>query len=358
MLKKIFYRGGSRRKFCLKLLFACPLAFWFSRRFGASLASADEPPTEEKSPTEENIEFNKIDFEREINYTRLYEERPWWSVKASGSRQESLNYIVRFLWKNDYEGAIKTLRSRIDERLKNDVPWNVPWNPTDRLRLYMRNAGLGLNRDFQALAICLELNGDYEECVVIYSLVFGTDPETLGWIDARVAYEWRRREPLPGLDVTESVFHSVVKLIQDFHDLTPTNVDNVIRKVRETEKAFAEGKASSLCYTGIPVMFDSLERRDQEAVELYRLRDWCARIVCPKLHFIYLGLYDDMPRDGERIKLIETTRKSYEEFVDLMEEEYSKLKSSNHYLVSLENFRGRRALDAMTLLRKMKELPY
>lgn len=251
--------------------------------------------------------------------------------------------LFKLIAKDEYEQAKK----KAGELIQNLIEKNTPWNADIKYEAWMEsNVGFGLNQYIHIMAVAQELNGEYDKGYMSYGAVYMTNLEAFGWTDARLLYG-RGRKPF--------AFTRVYMTLTEYHDLSLESIERVKQKVKETEEAFYnKDKRLDLFRTGIPVGRDELGRLDLEALELYRIRDWCAQIVCPKLHFTYPSVWNEEIQD--RPNYVELTRKSYAEFLKFMEEEFEKY-SPKGELKPTKQSPGR-AEQSMEFLRKLSELPY
>ncbi len=122
-------------------------------------------------------------------------------------------------------------------------------------------------------------------------------------------------------------------------------------------------KAKRKIRTDVPVNLDEEKYRDVEAVELYRIRDWCARFICPNLVYKKLSLSSESTKQ-ERVESVKFIRECYAQFMDFMEQEYEKMMADEGVALSFQRNRfisnsvKDKFAEPMTLLRKIKELPY
>lgn len=275
-------------------------------------------------------------FDCAIDYSYLQEDRlPILTV--------GMYDLFKLIAKDEYEQAKK----KAGELIQNLIEKNTPWNADIKYEAWMEsNVGFGLNQYIHIMAVAQELNGEYDKGYMSYGAVYMTNLEAFGWTDARLLYG-RGRKPF--------AFTRVYMTLTEYHDLSLESIERVKQKVKETEEAFYnKDKRLDLFRTGIPVGRDELGRLDLEALELYRIRDWCAQIVCPKLHFTYPSVWNEEIQD--RPNYVELTRKSYAEFLKFMEEEFEKY-SPKGELKPTKQSPGR-AEQSMEFLRKLSELPY
>ena len=288
-----------------------------------------EPPTEPRKRSEY--------FDCAIDYSYLPEDRL--PILTVGMRE-----LFELIAKDEYEQAKK----KAEELIQKLIEENTPWNAHIHIPFYSwmeSNVGFGLNQYIHIMAVAQELNGEYDKALMSYGAVYMTNLEAFGWTDARLRY---------GKGAKDLAFSGVFLTLTEYHNLSLESIERVKQKVKETEEAFYnKDKRLVLFQTGIPVERDELNRVDFEALELYRIRDWCAQIVCPKLHFTYPSVW--LEEIYDRPQYLELTRKSYAEFLEFMEEEFEKY-SEKHK--NLDGWQGTRAKKSMEFLRKLSELPY
>ena len=287
-----------------------------------------EPPTEPRKRAEY--------FDCAIDYSYLQEDQL--PILTVGMRE-----LFELIKKDEYEQAKK----KAGELIQNLIEKNTPWNADIKYEAWMEsNVGFGLNQYIHIMAVAQELNGEYDKALMSYGAVYMTNLEAFDWTYARLLYG-KGRKPF--------AFNRVYMTLTEYHNLSLESIERVKQKVKETEEAFYnKDKRLDLFRTGIPVGRDELGRLDLEALELYRIRDWCAQIVCPKLHFTYPSVWNEERRD--RPQYVELTRKSYAEFLKFMEEEFEKY-SPKGELKPTKQSPGR-AEQSMEFLRKLSELPY
>ncbi len=191
-------------------------------------------------------------------------------------------------------------------------------------------------RDCLALwALALELKGDWNNAFNAYRTVYALSSTEMKWIEARQKYAWYVTSP-KNVAVLRYWwdFEKLCELVLDFSNRVP--VDEVVDKLKESKN------------------FDSAyiipcSRHDEEfyrqAFESYLFRDRCARVVNPRLHYIY---------GNDTVKLTLLTRRSYDVFIEEMEKVYYEFKRQHE----LGRLQLQKIESALEVLRRVRELPY
>lgn len=219
----------------------------------------------------------------------------------------------------------------------------------------------------QLLGLAYELSGDYFNADKCYEIVYGSNELARAWTRSRLGYKQKD-------SMQRGTFTEICGIIRRYYKLTPEDVDSVVEKIKTTERQWKENPNTDIMIDcGVPVGLNEGQLRDVDAVELYRIRDWCARFICPNLVYSKLkfspdsfGQYIVTPDDlGQyRIETVKLTRECYAQFMNAMEEEYEKIRLDLSEQSNLPASRFRPPTinddftDVMTLLRKIKELPY
>ena len=317
----------------------------------------DNPERAERIALErEQYGFN-AEYAQIIDYTWLPEDRI--------SANETLFKMMR-IWRNDKENTeepLRIAREAIAEFRKTFDIWNFEADEKYKndpcLIDMLGNQGLGLSQLTHLLGLALELHGDYDEALTQYGLVYGANPEAMFWTRARIRYK-------KGL--LSLAFINVCDAINEYHDLSPINVDSAIQKVREIDEKMVKDNFHSdrdFFQTGSPIGRDKTKMQpDPELIELYRIRDWCVRFICPNITYLDPNAYN-CDRFGRK-EMIKKIRADYLAFIEFMEEEYKKWNEDEFDLkyphksvrAKAQQWEINRVEDAMALLRKMKELPY
>ena len=194
-------------------------------------------------------------------------------------------------------------------------------------------------------AFALELKGDLDGALSVYAaLYFPNSPEAI-WARRRVEYSKALSNSEKGWSSYLPEFISLCEL--STKAASHLSVDEALASIKKATTRFEEatgrwGRSSSYDLPGI--LMTDLDYG--QVLELYRFRDNCAKIVNPKLHYLY-------GEDGKALVFL--TRKSYAVFLTFMEErcaEYIKdcEKNSKPLPDSVE--------IGMNFLRRVAELPY
>ena len=271
------------------------------------------------------------------------------------------NDTLRLLNEEKYSVAISRTKDAIKNYLNEKTPPNrPPWEedmPIERKHgsVLPVKYPIFFERYVHLLGLAYELNGDFEKADKSYDIVYGTNEIALNWTKARLLYERNNRR---------RSFVVVCGIIQSYYNLTPQSVDDVIERVKSIELKWKNNQNDSIYVRGgLPVDLNERKFRDVEAVELYRIRDWCARFICPNLVYKKLSLSSESTRQ-ERVESVRFIRECYAQFMDFMEQEYELMMADEDVAVSFQRNRFTsnsvkdEFADAMTLLRKIKELPY
>ncbi|MBR5758707.1 MAG: hypothetical protein IKX88_08945 [Thermoguttaceae bacterium] len=180
------------------------------------------------------------------------------------------------------------------------------------------------------LATAHELNGDWREALSEFAILEGDDSVDFMFTEARILYATGNRQEAFGIccDATSR--------------LSPLPFDSVFDKIEKEKEKFRGQKA-------IIVLFDdSFTFFDPEWVALWKLRDSCARVVCPELHFVALHPFR-IKREGDK-SFNELQRESFERFLQFIDEEDERR--------SPQDRRKWMSERAMRALHRLEELPY
>lgn len=174
------------------------------------------------------------------------------------------------------------------------------------------------------LATAHELNGDWREALSLFAILEGEDSVDFMMTEARILYATGNKE--------EAVKLAGEVLLR----LDPLPFDSVSKKIEERNKR-TQGRRVCLI---------SLEpgAYDPEWILLWKLRDSCARIICPELHFVAAHPFRKVPEGSKRFD--ELQRESFERFLELVDEEYERRPSD-----------WKRELSSR-VFHKLEELPY
>ncbi len=182
---------------------------------------------------------------------------------------------------------------------------------TSRFRFYLH-----------AYARACELKGEYAKASNLYLLLYGgnySSTEEIKWTSTRLAFAQKGKDgiyfsPQMLAEYKEVDFNSIVAELEKWVELL------------NQRKSGANSPDVVFADIILPTQSKYLEcRYYAEARRLYVLRDRCAQIVNPRLHFTIDTRPDPSvdPRQP-RYRLILLSRASYLTFLDYMEEEYRK----------------------------------
>ena len=151
------------------------------------------------------------------------------------------------------------------------------------------------------LATAHELNGDWREALSEFAILEGDDSVDFMFTEARILYATGNR-------------HEAFKICCDaLPRLWPLPFDSVSKKF-EKESERLRGQSAIINLQNFD--FTSF---DPEWVALWKLRDSCARVVCPELHFVALHPFR-IKREGDK-SFDELQRESFERFLQFIDEE-------------------------------------
>ncbi|MBQ9372815.1 MAG: hypothetical protein IJU03_11550 [Thermoguttaceae bacterium] len=308
---------------------------------------------------EDRLDFESIVNEARIN--RIKHTETVSNLKKYLDIGKFYNETLKMLNEEKYSDAISRTKNAIKNYLNEKTPLNrPPWE--DDIPIESKRGlalpvkyPMNLERYIQLLGLAYELSGNYNKAERSYDIVYGTNEVALNWTKARLLYERNNRR---------RSFVVVCGFLQQYYNLTPQSVDNVIERVKSAELKWKDDQDAAIYVRGgVPVDLDEQKYRDVEAVELYRIRDWCARFICPNLVYKKLSFSSESTRQ-ERVESVKFIRECYAQFMDFMEQEYELMMADEDVAVLFQRSRFTsntvkdEFADAMTLLRKIKELPY
>ena len=231
-------------------------------------------------------------------------------------------------YNHDYEKSIKLASENLKKRSLEHP------NPSQPVEV----TGMTIRHDYLLLAVSYELSGQVERAYGVYSMLYGWLPE-MTWASLRLGYAIEQGKcPRP----VGSCYDIAIPAYRQVCEFVPTlplpSIDAVVRRVNiELDDCKSKRRA-------VPCDFI-----DWEAIHLYRLRDNCARIVCPDLHYREAPSHTN---NDDRVLCIRT-RIAYSKFMKYMEEHYAK-----HMTTEGDRDVAEQATKTMEILRKIAELPY
>lgn len=328
------------------------------KEYGPDFQLAD--PVRESRIERESKQYGfNSEYAQIIDYTQLCEDRLFPTEALSNIMQ------IWYFEKDNTEEPLRIAKEAFKKCREKYDPWDFKAGEAykrDPLNVDMLgNCGVTYAQCAQLYGLTLELHGDYEEALMQYGLAYASNPEALKWTYARFHYH-------KGLH--ERSFSEVCDAVQEYHNnLTPETVEDATRKINEYAEKIVKYRflvsPRRFILSGSPIGRDKNSKMEQdiEILELYRIRDWCVRFICPNIIYVNPNAYNG---DGpSRRKLIKKIREDYLTFMEFIEEEYAKWNEGEYVPGKLQFIRARsqqydinRVEDTMALLRKMKELPY
>lgn len=181
------------------------------------------------------------------------------------------------------------------------------------------------------LATAHELNGDWREALSLFAILEGDDSVDFMFTEARILFATGNRE-------------KAFQLVCDAQKrIEPLPVDSVMEKIqREIQRSRRTSENAPFTLGG-----DLLGAYDSEWFELWKLRELCARIVRPELHFVAthpFWLPPLQPQGGKTFA--ELQRESYEAFLKFVDEENAR-----------SDLKKKRTSE-VNLFHKLEEIPY
>lgn len=217
--------------------------------------------------------------------------------------------------RGDYETAI---RGAIKGMEKN-APWRV--NQENSIDYGSRYYEFAL-----VLANAYELNGDWRQALNVYASLYGDCGEEFTWAKTRILHATGDKQTAFKLICDATSGHSNL------------SVDSVLAKFEERRRELEEGRG-----LGLPLV--PMGGNDSEWFALWKLRDQCARVICPELHYVkYLGA-----DPGQAQRQFEAMQKeAFEKFLAFMEEE----------LAASDKYAQTRNRSQVELLKSLRQIPY
>ena len=308
--------------------------------------------------TEDKIDWSRLESCLGIktpsypDYERLLIDAvPWFNPDESRLSGPDV-HVSDLLIQKSYDEAIQ----RCLESLKGSWPFVGTETPLANVDsgLELQGATARFRFYLHAYARACELKGEYDKALNLYELLYGgnsSSTEEMKWIRARLSF-------LKNGTDADSSFPFIIKLLADYKEV---NFDAVVAELEKWVELRKTGSVSSsdVIFADIilPIQSKSYEcRYYAEARRLYVLRDRCAQIFNPRLHFTI----DTRPNPSvdnrqPRYRLVLLSRASYLTFLDYMEEEYQK---NLEQLEKAGREPGERLKAGMEVARQLARLPY
>lgn len=187
---------------------------------------------------------------------------------------------------------------------------------------YKIDAGIGRpNADKQrrrdnlvAIATRCELKGEWREAIFVYAVLYGLRDDDYYWALARILNATEDRELafelLWGLIEKNATLYSVERTLEKLTS------EKIVRS--ENGAVYVDRRTKTL---------------DMDWYGIYRLRDLCARVVCPDLYWSVPCEPGDDPTIVQK-KFDDWRHKKYAEFLQVAEEEFKKRQNNNKFKFS------------------------
>ena len=261
------------------------------------------------------------------------------------------------------DGKFDDAIAKLQQKIKNYLAFRTAWGTVSpKVKSQGKPAALQedelipLSRYVHLLGLAFELKKDYYNATNAYRLVFDSNPKDWEWTEARLRYERGRSDPWEA----DQSFCMVCNIIRRYN-LSAKVIDEAIEYAKEEETRWKSNPPEG--YEPIFLLHHAQGNQVLDALELYKIRLWCARFVCPNLLYKYRIRDGQFTSDG-RAETVRLIRDSYDSFMIFMEEEYAKAMEDGHENVLSMELRDRSEGEkesftiVMAILRKIKELPY
>ncbi len=236
---------------------------------------------------------------------------------------EKYGKIYQQLAKGEYDGAVKDLKTYVDEL----IPY---WDDWEKCALVSK-----LQR---ILANAYELNGEWNNALGLYAIVCGDRSKEFEWAKIRVLYANGRNK---------EVYLRVMKILEQSSWASP---DSVVTKIENFRKDAFSNKNHLIMGSdeSLPLMIKDGLAIDYEWETLWKLRDNCARVICPELYYVTAAstLFEPNARNFFELQQI-----SFEKFIIFMEKEWETLEKP----ILLDKNKEREYIE---FLRKLNQVPY
>lgn len=248
--------------------------------------------------------------------------------------------------KGEYLQAAQKAALELSRLVEENAPWKIDG--------YKEGGRAAFNNLLLLQAHSLEMAGRWDEALGVYEALYGfnqkLEPENLEWVWLRRSYAREEAQE------TASSFCRILSR----YDLSVEKVESVIESGKILREK-ANANPDEMWSMRLPIGETENGELDFEAYRVYALRDQCARVVYPKLHYA-VPVTDNL----RGAKIAQLTRLAFDKFVEVIEKD---LKS---YLENPEAYRGKVfsyvkisrekevliAKQTIEILRKMKELPF
>lgn len=225
----------------------------------------------------------------------------------------------RALAAGKYDEAIQTAINGLNE--------NAPWNEDVGERA---SSGRAYYMYLNILAVAYELNGDWTKALNAYASLHGEKSEEFLWAQARIFYATGNKQ---------SAFKAICDaILQNLH----LSIDLTIKKLTESDE-----KRNRVMRTfGI---YSERGAPDAEWFALWKLRDQCARVVMPELHYVVnAGASNNENGDFNLAQ-----KDAFERFLLFFEEEFRCCSNED-----CDVYNYRRCESQYLLVKELAKLPY
>ena len=251
----------------------------------------------------------------------------------SPSVEQQRQILYRRLAEGNYDDAIRDAREYIDSLLPVLDDW--------------KNCALFSKLQW-TLATAYELKGEWEKALGRYAIVYGENSNDFLWAKIRILYASGNK-----LDA----FYFVCRFLNS-QNFNPTVIESVLAKIEERQKSRDKKGGKKGGTTNVAILFDSGRNVvDFEWKTLWKLRDNCARVICPELYFV--TSVRSQNNDG-LTSFYETQQKAFQDFITFFEEELNEL--VNQRAASAGFAEGEKLKDEywenVELLKKLDAIPY
>lgn len=248
--------------------------------------------------------------------------------------------------KGEYLQAAQKAALELSRLVEENAPWKIDG--------YKEGGRAAFNNLLLLQAHSLEMAGRWDEALGVYEALYGfnqkLEPENLEWVWLRRSYA--REE-------AQEMASSFCRILSRY-DLSVEKVESVIESGKILREK-ANANPDEMWSMRLPIGETENGELDFEAYRVYALRDQCARVVYPKLHYA-VPVTDNL----RGAKIAQLTRLAFDKFVEVIE------KDLESYLENPEAYRGKVfsyvkisqekevliAKQTIEILRKMKELPF
>ncbi|MBQ9874686.1 MAG: hypothetical protein IJM30_09495 [Thermoguttaceae bacterium] len=188
------------------------------------------------------------------------------------------------------------------------------------------NAGICRLR-LRLLAAALELKGDWEKALRVYSLLYPDDRELLSWVRIRKTYasgDWT------------AAFDQLVDVVEQYLDYPAEGI------IKEFVQRYNDPRTKERALDDI--------KENPRYLRVYRLLDQCLQVTNPKFHF------NEWDEQTSETRFVEPNREARAAFKEFIETEYWKFKfGGREQAPNLGE--QRQTNEAFFFLRKVVNLP-